>query len=66
MVECGILSTDCGSLEGYAWTSAQSCTLGAVDCVFCAGIFRVKTTMFIQIPKHRIGPPYQQGVRNVC
>ena len=45
-VEWGIPSADCGSIEGYAWTSAQY-------HVFRFG-YKCENTMFIQTAKYRI------------
>ena len=53
MVECGIPSADCGSLEGYAWTSAQW-------IAYSVQAISVRTAMFTA--KHRIAQPYQQYV----
>ena len=48
-VEWGIPSADCGSIEGYAWTSTQ--------ChVFRFG-YKCENTMLIQTTKHRMAPP---------
>ena len=53
-VEWGIPSADCGSIEGYTWTSTQYHVFRA-DCM-------CENTMFIQTSKHRIAKSYQQGV----